>query len=107
VIDEELVGVVTLSDLLSIREKVPHRRFSLGSRVSDDAALITAKDLMTRNPVTTRDEVDLAQAAQIIINKGIGSLPVVDKALHVIGLLTKHDIMRALGRVNRSLTPEA
>jgi CBS domain-containing protein len=107
VIDEELVGVVTLSDLLSIREKVPHRRFSLGSRVSDDAALITAKDLMTRNPVTICDEVDLAQAAQIIINKGVGSLPVVDKGLRVIGLLTKHDIVRALGRVDRSLTLEA
>lgn len=108
VIDEELVGIVTLSDLLSIREKVPtHRRFSFGSRAGSDAALITTKDLMTRNPVTTLDETDLAQAGQIVINKGIGSLPVVDKESSVIGLLTKHDIVRALGRVGTSLTPEA
>lgn len=107
VIDEELVGIVTLSDLLSIREKAPTRgRFSFGSRAGDDAALITTKDLMTRNPVTTSDETDLAQAAQIIINKGISSLPVVDKESRVIGLLTKHDIVRALGRIGRSLTPE-
>ena len=107
VIDEELVGVLTLSDLLSIREKAPHRRFIFGSRAGDDTALITAKDLMTRNPVTTSDETDLAQAAQIIINKGISSLPVLGKPSRVIGLLTKHDIVRALGRVGRSLTLEA
>ncbi len=107
VIDEELVGIITLSDLLSLRERVPdQRRFSLSSRVDDDAALITTKDLMTRNPITTDDETDLAQAAQIIINKGISSLPVVDKESSVIGLLTKHDIVRALGRIGRRLTPD-
>jgi len=107
VIDEGLVGVVTLSDLLSIRERTPHRRFILGSRVGDDTALITTKDLMTRDPVTTRDDADLAQAAQIIINKGISSLPVIGGTSRVIGLITKHDIVRALGRVSRSLTLEA
>jgi CBS domain-containing protein len=107
VIDEGLVGVVTLSDLLSIREKTPHRRFILGSKEGDDAALITTKDLMTRNPVTTREGVDLAQAAQIIITKGISSLPVVSESSRVIGLITKHDIVRALGRVDRRLIPEA
>jgi CBS domain-containing protein len=61
---------------------------------------------MTQNPVTIRDETDLAQAAQIIINKGVGSLPVVDRESHVIGLLTKHDIVRALGRIGRNLSPE-
>ena len=108
VIDEELVGIVTLSDLLSIRERAhSHRILTLNSRAGDDAALITTKDLMTRNPVTTGDETDLAQAAQIIINKGIGSIPVVDREASVIGLLTKHDIVRALGRIGRNLTPEA
>jgi len=108
VIDEELVGIVTLSDLLSIREKTPsHRIFSLGSRSGDDAALITTRDLMTKNPLTTGEETDLAQAAQIIINKGIGSLPVVDREASVTGLLTKHDIVRALGRIGSNLSQES
>jgi CBS domain-containing protein len=107
VIDEELNGIVTLSDLLSIRERTPyHGRFSLRSRTDSDAMLITTKDLMTQSPVTSQDEADLAQAAQIIINKGVSSLPVIDKESHVIGLLTKHDIVRALGRIGRSLSPE-
>jgi CBS domain-containing protein len=108
VIDEELVGIVTLSDLLSIRDKAhSHRILALGSRTGNDEALITTKDLMTKNPVTTGEETDLAQAARIIINKGIGSIPVIDREASVIGLLTKHDIVRALGRIGRNLAPEA
>jgi CBS domain-containing protein len=107
VIDEELVGIVTLSDLLSIRDKaLSHRILALGSRTGNDEALITTKDLMTKNPVTTGEETDLAQAARIIINKGIGSIPVIDREASVIGLLTKHDIVRALGRIGRNLAPE-
>jgi len=107
VIDDELHGIVTLSDLLSIRERTPHHgTFSLRAGTDCDAILITTKDLMTQNPVTTQEETDLAQAAQIIINKGVSSLPVVDKESHVIGLLIKHDIVRALGRIGKSLTPD-
>ena len=107
VIDEELIGIVTLSDLLSLKERIPiHGGFLRRSKADCDAALITTKDLMTQNPVTTQDETDLAQAAQIIINKGVCSLPVLDKESHVIGLLTKHDIVRALGRIGRNLSPE-
>jgi CBS domain-containing protein len=103
VIDEELIGIVTLSDLLSIKERTHQGPSFLKSKNDSDAALITAKDLMTQNPVTTQDETDLAQASQIIINKGVGSLPVVDNESHVIGLLTKHDVVRAVGRIGKGL----
>lgn len=108
VIDEELVGILTLSDLLSIRERKPtavHGR--LTSKAESDVALITTRDLMSRNPITTREDTDLAQAAQIIIRKGIGSLPVVDPESKVVGLLTKHDVVIALGRLGRSMILEA
>ena len=97
VIDEELVGILTLWDLLSIREKVAGVRH--GSRRENEVALIKTGDLMTHNPITTLADADLAQAAQIIITKGIGSLPVVDNERKVVGLLTKHDVVRALGRI--------
>jgi CBS domain-containing protein len=108
VIDEELVGILTLSDILSIREKAPkatHGR--LTTKPESDVALITTKELMTPNPITIYQDTDLAQAAQIIINKGIGSLPVTDKEPKVVGLLTKHDIVKALGTIGRNLIVEA
>jgi CBS domain-containing protein len=108
VIDEELVGILTLSDLLSIRERMPKAPYSrLKPQVADDMALITTKDLMTLKPVTTREETDLAQAAQVITNKGVSSLPVIDSNSRVIGLLTKRDIVKALGRVGGDLILEA
>jgi len=105
VINEELVGILTLSDLLAIKEKAPrgHGRLIFGSKAQSDAALITTKDLMTRDPITTREDADLAQAAQIIIGKGIGSLPVLGEYPKVTGLLTKHDIVRALGRIGSNI----
>lgn len=110
IIDKGLVGILTLSDLLAIRERAPgmrHGRFSFGSKTENDVALITAKDLMTRDPVTTHQDTDLAQAAQLMIRKGISSLPVIDTESNVVGLLTKHDIVRALGRIGTNLGTES
>ena len=105
VIDEELVGILTLSDLLSIREKIP--KVTRGRLNPNETVLITTKDLMTVDPVTTREETDLAQAAQIIINKGISSVPVTDSNSRMVGLLTKRDVVKALGQINKNLVLEA
>jgi len=108
VIDEELVGIVTLSDLLSISEKIPkatHGRLNVTA--PDDMALVTTKDLMTRNPITTHVNTDLAQAAQTIINKGIRSMPVIDSDSKVIGLITKRGVVKALGQVRSNVVLEA
>ena len=107
VIDEELVGILTLSDILSIREKFSEDKTNrLHSTAKADLALVTTKDLMTRNPITTHEGADLAQAAQILINKGVGSLPVMDDESKVVGLITKHDIVKALGQIDRNLILE-
>jgi CBS domain-containing protein len=108
VIDEELVGILTLSDILSIKERIPQAANGrLKSEGRENAALITTKDVMTRNPITTREDTDLAQAAQIIITKGVGSLPVTDLSSKVVGLVAKHDIVKALGQIGGNLIVEA
>ena len=108
VIDEELVGILTLSNILSIREKAPkgaNERLTL--KPESEGTLITTKELMTPNPITTYEDADLAQAAQIIINEGVSSLPVTDGESNVVGLLSKHDVVKALGTVGRNLIVEA
>lgn len=109
VIDEELVGILTLSDLLSIKEKGysgRRDRLAFTSGAEKDTALIRAKDVMTPNPVTTTEDADLAHAAQVIVGKGVGSLPVVGRDGKVVGLLHKHGIVTALGRIGRSIDLE-
>ena len=109
VIDEELAGILTLSDLLSIGEKrhdIAQSRLIFNSEAGKETALLTTQDLMTRSPITAKQDDDLAQAAQTIVRKGIGSVPVVDVEGTVVGLLSKHDIVKALGRVGKPLSLE-
>jgi predicted transcriptional regulator len=106
VIDEELVGILTLSDILSLSEKTAKPAFKKVNP-GKDVALITTKELMTPHPITTYEDTDLAQAAQIIIREGIGSLPVTNGESNVVGLLSKHNIVKALGTVGRDLIVEA
>ncbi len=108
VIDEELVGILTLSDLLSVSERMPTSK-TARVHLNDKAelAIITTKELMTPNPITTHEGTDLAQAAQILIKKSVSSLPVVDKESKVVGLITKRDIVKALGKVDKSVILEA
>jgi predicted transcriptional regulator len=55
--------------------------------------------LMTRNPIATFEEADLTQAAKLIISNRKSSLPVTDHKSGLFGLLTKHDVVRALGSI--------
>jgi CBS domain-containing protein len=104
VIDDQLVGILTLSDLLSIGDKKHgpiQRHLIFNSSAGKNVILLTTKELMTLNPITARHDEDLAQAAQMILKKGISSLPVIDEEKTVVGLLSKHDIITALGRVGQ------
>jgi CBS domain-containing protein len=106
VIDEELVGIITLSDILSTKERLP-KVGTFKSLDNQNAALIMTRDVMTVNPITTTENSDLAQAAQNIVTKGISSLPVVDDNSQVVGLLSKHDVVKALGQFSGKLMVEA
>lgn len=103
VIDEQLVGILTLSDVLSLKDRLPATKGPLNSKDEQNAALIRTKDLMTRNPITVHEEADLARAAEIMVKERIGSLPVNDAGSRVAGLLTKHGVVEALGRTDAGM----
>jgi arabinose-5-phosphate isomerase len=84
VVDDKgtLVGVVTDGDLRRLILRVP------------DPAAGTARDAMTRNPVTIRaDELASAALAGMEARK-ITSLPVVDEAGSLVGVIQIHDLWR-------------
>ena len=82
--DNILLGIVTNRDL----------RFEL------DGTLYI-RDIMTReNLVTTNQETDLSQAAEILQKHKIEKLPIVDKNNKLIGLITYKDISKSKDRPN-------
>lgn len=62
-----------------------------------------ARDIMT-HPVTVAKPTDtLEQAARILVDKGIGCLPIVDESGAVIGILTESDFQVGHGYAPFSL----
>jgi CBS domain-containing protein len=94
-----LLGIVTDRDLR-------HHLFSpavfpaLGM-TSIDTLLAAAQvaDLMATDVVTVRPEQSLGEAAQVMLMKKVGSLPVVE-AGRVVGILTETDMLRMIVRTD-------
>ena len=53
----------------------------------------TAKDIMTKNPVTVSPETEILQAAKILLEKRINGVPVVDEAGKLVGILCQSDLI--------------
>ena len=52
----------------------------------------TARDIMTADPVTVRPDTSVTEAARLMIDRGIGALPVV-KDGELVGLVTEGDLI--------------
>ncbi|MCD6522123.1 MAG: CBS domain-containing protein [Candidatus Diapherotrites archaeon] len=53
------------------------------------------KDLMDKNPVTVTPDTHVSEAADIMTEKGITHLPVVEKG-KLVGLVTRTDLLKSL-----------
>jgi len=56
--------------------------------------LVRVSQVMTKNVTTTRPEVTLASAMEVLVTRDIGHLPVVDGEGQLIGILSKTDLVR-------------
>lgn len=83
IVDKEnhLLGIITDGDL---------RRFMSGNILQ-----MKATEVMTRNPKTTRPDVLVAEAVNIMNTKKITQLFVIDEEDHPLGLIHLHDCLHA------------
>ena len=99
--DGRLVGVITDRDLRSalpgsvLASELPAEGGD--GRPSPDAELerIPVRQAMSWVVVTTQPEAPLRHAALVMLERRIGSLPVVDGGT-LVGILTERDVLRAL-----------
>jgi acetoin utilization protein AcuB len=74
------VGTLEIHDLLYLLDKVKVR------------------EVMTRNPLVARPDAGVGAAARIMVERGIGCLPIVqDKKL--LGMITTTDLLKRLGKI--------
>ncbi|MER5497540.1 CBS domain-containing protein [Streptomyces sp. NPDC002466] len=72
--DDHVVGVVSESDLLARRA-------------------LTAQKLMTSPAVTVHAEEAVADAARLMVRRGVERLPVVDEEERLVGIVTRRDLL--------------
>lgn len=113
VIDDEgrLVGIVTESDLImqDIKLHFPTyvqlldgyiyvpgsmQRFEQEFRKAIGA---TVGDVMTEDVITTDEDATVEDVATVMVEKEIGRLPVISNG-RLVGIITKGDLVRAIGK---------
>jgi CBS domain-containing protein len=113
--DGALVGIVTEADLVAKEAYGFRRRRSLGL-IADflrdrDPEWVrkgsgrTAREVMTASPTTVSPDDDLAVAARRMLEEKHKRLPVVEGG-RVVGLLSRHDLLRPFSRSDRELLSE-
>lgn len=110
VIDDSgaLVGLICQSDLIAEQKKLPipsvfaildsfipiHPLGRTDKEVQKIAA-IRASDAMSPDPVTVGPEAGIEEVAEIMVNRGFHTIPVVEDG-KIVGIIGKEDILRTL-----------
>jgi len=66
----------------------------------------TAGEAMTAPPVTVRPECETAEAARLMIERGVNRLPVIDAEGRLVGIATRADLVRAFVRPDAEIERE-
>ena len=88
----KVLGIVTLGD---IRGAEPSQASSLSVwEMNDLLANLKVSEIMTHSPAAIHENESIGDAAKIMLEKKFSSLPVVDAAEHLVGIITESDIFR-------------
>lgn len=116
--NDKVIGIVSETDLLfkerSIR--MPLYLTFLGSVIYLEpldkfnqqlkkSLGMLVQDVMTSRPVTIAPDRPISQAADLMLEKQVNRLPVVDQENKLVGILTRGDLVRAL-RLDSATVPK-
>ncbi len=87
-----LKGIVTDRDLRRPKILDVFKSWHELYRISDD---IQVEDVMVSPAFTIGEGASIKEAAQVMVQKRIGALPVIDFKGHMVGIITESDILRA------------
>jgi CBS domain-containing protein len=105
------VGIVTSRDLLPVgavfgtgtagkywttRPEMVAKKRQQWYIPSGVKSAFVASDVMTRDPIATKVDDDLADAAYVMLRNRISGLPVVGRKNRLAGIVTKTDVVRAI-----------
>jgi len=106
----KVIGLVSEADLLvkEAGQAVPPGWFAgLRRRHDHEKAVgITAAQLMTSPPVVIHPDESAQHAAWLMYDRGVKRLPVVDGAGHLVGIVSRSDVLGVFGRPDEEIRRE-
>lgn len=91
-----LVGIISSLD---IARHLSPRLGTLAERLEDRESLaMLVNRFMTRQPMTVIPETAIQEAAALLLTRRVSSLPVVDGAHVLVGIVTVSDFVRLMAR---------
>ncbi len=101
----KLVGFITERDILSkffptvgeyVEDPFREGNFEEMEKKVDEIFSLRAKHIMSKNPISVKETTPLLRAQSLMFLNKIGRLPVVNENGHLVGILSKSDIFRAV-----------
>jgi CBS domain-containing protein len=90
---DELVGIVSKLDALKVfafaNDQILHYADGMGGSVGE---------IMTTDVVAVDPDTRLQRVLQLMIENRVKSLPVIDQARNLVGIIAREDVMRAMER---------
>jgi len=105
---DKLIGIVSEGDLVYKQKPVRAPMFINlfdglipidRNAFHDDMKRIAAyqvKDIMTSPAIYAYEDTPVSEIAEVIINKKINRIPIVNEILEVVGIVSRHDIVRSM-----------
>ncbi|MDR2832255.1 MAG: CBS domain-containing protein, partial [Streptococcaceae bacterium] len=104
----------TVEDYLELASKTGNSKMPVVNSLQRVVGVVTEKDvfqkekqlpiekLMTKNPITTKENISIASVSHQMIWDGIEMLPITNDAGTLLGVIGRFDIMRATQMMQRS-----
>jgi CBS domain-containing protein len=112
VIDDagRVIGVVSQADMLNKEADLAPGPKPLSSilrfRDHEKALGVTAAELMTSPPMTVGPDTPLADAARLMRDRGVKRLPVVNASEHLVGIISRADVLSVFDRPDADIRRE-
>jgi CBS domain-containing protein len=117
--DGEVIGIITETDLVRRQAEISmpdyvsfwDRIFVLdaGPDYDDDIRHVLATDarsLMTAPVYNIRDNATLEEAATVMIDRDLGTLPVLDHDNTLVGIVTRKDLVKMIAKLENDSETE-
>jgi predicted transcriptional regulator len=92
--DNVLIGIVTASDIMRfLANGEMFERLVTGN--ASEVFKVPISSLIKRDLIFTKSDIDLGEAASMMLDKNVGSLPVLEDG-EIRGIITERDFVRAI-----------